>query len=253
MIMHALCGGRLRMRKSIYLPEAPSNEFVELPVSSFFIRHSQGNVLFDTGCHPDVAEHATERWGSLAKLMTPISAPKENVLLGLQELGFGPHDIDVVISSHLHPDHCGCNAFFQKATVICHACELEAAQQPQAEKAGYLASEWNHGRGFETIAMQRDLFGDNKVILIPLPGHTPGTMGALVALDRSGSFLLASDTVSLRETFDREIVPRNTWNPERLLESFAEIRRIEAAGATVLCGHDAAQWETLKKGINAYD
>ena len=99
---------------------------------------------------------------------------------------------------------------FQKATVICHACELEAAQQPQAEKAGYLASEWNHGRGFETIATQRDLFGDNKVILIPLPGHTPGTMGALVALDRSGSFLLASDTVSLRETLDREIVPRNT-------------------------------------------
>src|SRR3954454_12157210 len=138
MIMHALSGGRLRMRKSIYLPEAPGNEFVELPVSSFLIRHSQGNVLFDTGCHPDVAENAKERWGSLVKLMTPISGPKENVLLGLQELGFGPHDIDVVISSHLHPDHCGCNSFFQKATVICHACELEAAQQLQAEKAGYL-------------------------------------------------------------------------------------------------------------------
>jgi N-acyl homoserine lactone hydrolase len=33
----------------------------------------------------------------------------------------------------------------------------------------------------------------------------------------------------------------------------AEIRRIEAAGATVLYGHDDAQWQTLKKGADFYD
>jgi hypothetical protein len=32
----------------------------------------------------------------------------------------------------------------------------------------------------------------------------------------------------------------------------AEIRRIEAGGATVMYGHDAAQWESLKKGADAY-
>jgi hypothetical protein len=37
------------------------------------------------------------------------------------------------------------------------------------------------------------------------------------------------------------------------LKSLAEIRRLEKGGATVLCGHDAEQWETLRKGAQAYD
>jgi glyoxylase-like metal-dependent hydrolase (beta-lactamase superfamily II) len=209
-------------------------------------------VLFDSGCHPSIADDPEARWGGLAKLMTPISGAQENVLAGLHSLGLEPEDIDVVVCSHLHPDHCGCNTFFQKATVMCHARELAAAKEPQAEKAGYLSSEWNHGGRFETLEAQRDVFGDGRFVLVPLPGHTPGTTGALVTLERSGQFLLASDTVSVRETLDRDIAPRNTWNSELLLKSFAEIRRIEAAGATVICGHDAAQWETLKKGPDAY-
>jgi len=31
-------------------------------VISALIRHKQGNVLFDTGCHPSVVEHGEERW-----------------------------------------------------------------------------------------------------------------------------------------------------------------------------------------------
>lgn len=253
MRMHALSGGRLRMRRSIFFPDAPREETFELPVSSFLIRHPQANVLFDTGCHPSVAEHAEERWGGLAKIMNPIFTRNENVVDELRKLGLGLDDVDVVISSHFHPDHCGCNAFFRRATVLCHARELEAARQPQAENAGYLAIEWNDRDQFDTFQSQRDLFGDDRVVLIPLPGHTPGTTGALVALERSGRFLLASDALSVRENLDRDIVPRNTWNVDLFRKSFAEIRRLEAAGATVVCGHDAAQWATLRKGADAYD
>ena len=90
-------------------------------------------------------------------------------------------------------------------------------------------------------------------MLIPLPGHTPGTTGALVELERTGTFLLASDTVSLRSTLDSGVIPKNTWNAEALAKSLDEIRRIEAAGASVLCSHDAAQWASLRKGENAYE
>jgi hypothetical protein len=37
------------------------------------------------------------------------------------------------------------------------------------------------------------------------------------------------------------------------LRSLAEIRRLEKGGATVLCGHDAEQWETLRTGPEAFD
>ena len=131
MKMHLLPCGRLKMRKSIFLPAAERSETIELPVSSALLRHGQANVLFDTGCHPSVPENPEGRWGGLAKLMVPIMQPGEHVLTGLAGLGLKPDDIDVVINSHLHPDHCGCNAFFRKATFLCHAEELAAARAPE--------------------------------------------------------------------------------------------------------------------------
>jgi N-acyl homoserine lactone hydrolase len=59
--------------------------------------------------------------------------------------------------------------------------------------------------------------------------------------------------VSLRSTLDTGIIPRNTWNADALAASLAEVRRIEARGANVLCGHDDAQWVTLRKGADAYE
>lgn len=253
MKMHILSGGRLRMRKSIYLPDADRSETIELPVSCILLRHGQANVLFDTGCHPSVVDNAEARWGGVAKVIVPIMGPDDNVIAGLSDLGLGPEDIDIVINSHFHFDHCGCNAFFKKATIVVHALELEAAKAPGAVANGYLSAEWDHPMPMETVAAERDLFGDGRVVLVPLPGHTPGMIGALAALDRSGTFLLASDAVSLRASLDRDIVPRNTWNAEALLKSLAEIRRIEKSGATVLCGHDAEQWAGLRKGADAYD
>ena len=177
MKMHLLPCGRVRMRKSIFLP-AERGETIELPVSSALLRHGQANVLFDTGCHPTVAEDPEGRWGGLAKVMVPVMQPGEHVLTGLAGLGLGPDDIDVVINSHLHPDHCGCNSFFRKATFLVHAAELAAVRAAGSEAAGYLAADWDQPMPFDEIESQRDVFGDGRIVLLPLPGHTPGSMGA---------------------------------------------------------------------------
>ena len=87
MKMHVLSGGRLRMKKSIYFPDADRSEMLELPVSCMLLRHKQGNVLFDTGCHPSIAENPEARWGGLAKFMVPIMPPGEHVLGGLKAVG----------------------------------------------------------------------------------------------------------------------------------------------------------------------
>jgi N-acyl homoserine lactone hydrolase len=253
MKMHLLPCGRLRMRKSIFLPAAERSETIEIPVSSALLRHRQANVLFDTGCHPAVPDNPAARWGGLAKLMVPIMQPGEHVLTGLASLGLQPDDIDVVINSHLHPDHCGCNAFFRKATFLIHGDELAAARAPGSETAGYLAAEWEQPMPVDAVDGQRDVFSDGRIVLVPLPGHTPGSIGALARLDRSGTFLLAGDTVSLRETLDTGIIPRNTWNGEALAKSLQEVRKIEASGATILCSHDARQWDSMRKGADAYD
>lgn len=241
------------MRRATFLPNAEKTDTIELPVVSVLLRHAQGNVLFDTGCHPDIPKKPQERWGDLAKYLTPIMPDGDNVLANLSSAGLGPNDIDVVICSHLHTDHCGCNSFFAKATVIAHRLEIEAAKAAPNMLGGYVAADWNTGQKFDPLEAERDLFGDGSLVLIHLPGHSPGSIGALVGLDRSGQFLLAADTIVLREAFEIEFVPRNTWNGEALLKSYAEVRRIEKTGATVICGHDAAQWDRLRKGSEFYD
>jgi hypothetical protein len=83
MKMHVLSGGRLRVSKAMYDAAAPRGETLDVPVSCILLRHRQGNVLFDTGCHPAVAENAEARWGKLAKVMTPTGRPGDNAVSAL--------------------------------------------------------------------------------------------------------------------------------------------------------------------------
>jgi glyoxylase-like metal-dependent hydrolase (beta-lactamase superfamily II) len=253
MKLNFLAAGRLRMRRSVYIQDADRSEMIDLPVASALIRHRQGNVLFDTGCHPAVVDDAKARWGALAKVMKPVMAASETLLPSLAGVGLAPDDIDMVVNSHFHTDHCGCNQFFRKATILAHAREVEAAQAAVSEMSGYLRADWDCGRPIETVDGEKDLFGDGRAVLVPLPGHTPGSLGALVSLDRDGQFLLTSDAVALRANLDADSPPRNTWNVEAQLTSFEEVRRIERSGATVICGHDDQQWQGLRKGSDGYE
>lgn len=253
MKMHVLSGGRLRMPRHIYLPDAPPEATIDLPVSCFLFRHPQGNLLFDTGCHPGAAEAPESRWGPLARSVVPLMSPEENVVAGLRRVGLSPDDIDIVVNSHLHCDHCGCNEYFRRATIYVHADELAFARRPGMERQGYFGADWRHPMPMVEVTGEVDLFDDGRLVLLPLPGHTPGLTGLLAALPNTGGFLLASDSVPLKQTLDSEIMPKNIWDENRQSDSLAEIRRIEKSGATVLCGHDMAQWSSLRTGTESYD
>ena len=253
MKMNVLSGGSLRMPRRIYIPDAGPDETLDLPVSCFLIRHAKANVLFDTGCHPTVATQPTERWGPLTKFMQPLMQPGDGVIEQLATVGLSPDDIDIVVNSHLHCDHCGCNEFFTKATFVVHEHELQTARKPESEGRGYFKADWDHPMPVDTIDGEKDLFNDGRVVLVPLPGHSPGLTGALVGFDRDGTFLLASDAVNLRSNLDNDVAPRNTWQPELMFKSYEEVRRMEAGGATVICGHDGEQLQQLKTGQQAYD
>ena len=253
--MHVLSGGKLRMSRGVYYPDAARGETLELPVHSMLIRHRQANVLFDTGCHPNVAkdaESAEARWGALASVVVPVMSPGDNLIAELKSLNLSPSDIDVVINSHYHSDHCGCNEFFESATFFVHRAEFERANHDDAVQFGYVRADWDHPYALTQFDGEIDIFGDGALTLLPLPGHTPGSSGALVNLARDGSFLLASDAVSVRENLDHRTIPKNTWNADLFTQSLDEIERIERGGVSIVCGHDSKQWRALKKGADAY-
>jgi glyoxylase-like metal-dependent hydrolase (beta-lactamase superfamily II) len=253
MKMHILPGGRLRMRRSVFYPDAQRDETMDLPVSCYLLRHAQGNVLFDSGCHPDTSTDPVGRWGVQAKFLNPLHRTEDTVVHALGSLGLKADDIDLVINSHLHTDHCGCNGFFRRATMICHTRELEPARSPLGAAIGRLPQDWDHSMPFRTFEGQHDVFGDGRIVLLSMPGHTPGMSCALTSLDRSGTFLLTSDAVAIKDHLDQGIHPRQTWDHDAASTSMDEIRRIGASGATIVFGHDDAQWQTMKKGEQFYD
>lgn len=244
--MTALSGGTLRMRRSVYFDDAEKGELMDLPVSSFLIEHPQGNLLFDTGCHPQLAVDPEPRIGGMAKMMSIVADPSENVVEGLRGLGFAPADIDVLVISHLHPDHCGCNVFFPGATALCQRCERAAAEAEGAPSRGYFRVDWIEGPDLSEIEGEHDVFGDGRVVLLPLPGHTPGSMGALVTLESGARVLLASDAASVESNISAGTVPRNTWDAALFQKSMAEIRRLRGQGAKVMLGHDPDQWRGVR-------
>ena len=118
---------------------------------------------------------------------------------------------------------------------------------------GYIPKDWKHENEIKTITGQYDLLGNDKLVLLPLPGHTPGMIGAMVNLDKDGSFLLASDAVPMKANLDLELNPKNTWNPDLSIASMGEVRRIQAQGSQILFGHDDEQWQSMRKGPAFYE
>jgi glyoxylase-like metal-dependent hydrolase (beta-lactamase superfamily II) len=253
MRMHLLSGGRLRMRARGYYPAAERGTTFELPVSCALFKHTQGAALFDTGCHPDAAVDGEARWGAThAGYSVPIFRPEEAVVGQLALAGLRAADIDLVICSHLHYDHCGCNAFFPRATLICHARELDTARAPGAEPLGFLAAEWDLGGTIQAIDAAHDVFGDGRLTLLPVPGHTPGMIAAHAVLDRDGAFLLASDAIPVQACLTERYAPRNSWDAKQFVAALDEMARLQGDGAQILFGHDDAQWRTLRQGAAFY-
>ena len=47
---------------------------------------------------------------------------------------------------------------------------------------------------------------------------------------------------------DRDVLPNILWNPAVMRDSLAALRALrDRAGATLVYGHDPAQWETLPR------
>src|SRR5580704_3781380 len=60
--LHVLDLGKLRLDKNFMVANStvatarnpnPRGQVIDIPVSAYYIEHPDGNVLFDTGCHPN--------------------------------------------------------------------------------------------------------------------------------------------------------------------------------------------------------
>lgn len=253
MKLFLLTCGSIRMKRGVFTPGQDDDHILDIPLPVFLIKHPSGNVLFDTGIRRDTAEAPLEHWGGMAKAFRPSMLPEQHVLTQLASLGVSHTDIRYVIISHLHMDHAGNNRFFPNARIIVREEEMCEASKPENEGKGYYKSDWRHNLDYQLISKNLDLFGDGRVCLEHLPGHTPGLQIAVLDLPVSGKIVLASDAAALSDNLLQGIVARNIYQLHPYLDSLHRLQELHKSGALIICGHDPQQWNSLKLAPAYYE
>src|SRR5215469_10997266 len=105
---------------------ADERNFVAAGLNSLLIRSAKQNILVETGMGSKLSEKMIKIYGQPAQLLDNLAAG-----------GVAPDDIDVVINTHLHFDHCGWNTIRKDGNVL-----------PTFPRAKYYVQEgeWQHGR-----------------------------------------------------------------------------------------------------------
>jgi N-acyl homoserine lactone hydrolase len=218
----------------------PANK-IDVPYFVYLIRHPQGDVLFDTGAHPQLGINPRERLGDAGDAFDLSIGPEDDVVSQLAALSVSVDDIGHVCLSHLHLDHAGGIEFFPKATFYVQHTELPFAFWPSVyQRDIYSRLDFDHPVEWKELKGEHDLFNDGKVILFPTPGHTPGHQSMLVQLD-SEAIILVGDAAYLPEKMEKRLLPAGAlvWSPDAMVASWEELEeRQRSHKGRLICTHD---------------
>lgn len=152
----------------------------------------------------------------------------------LNRLSLSPQDIDVVINTHLHMDHCGNNSAFSRARFIVQARELEYARNPDRfMRGGYVSSFFT--QDFDTVDGETEV--TSGVRLIETPGHTPGHQSVIINAG-GRQFIYTGDAAPLLENIERRDITGIIYSPVQELQS---IDRLRSLGGEYIASHDLLQ------------
>jgi glyoxylase-like metal-dependent hydrolase (beta-lactamase superfamily II) len=159
--------------------QADEKNRVQSGLNSVLIRTGEKNILIETGVGNKLSEKMVQIFGQPAKLLENLSAT-----------GLSPEDIDIVINSHLHFDHCGWNTIrhhgaiqptFPKATYYAQEGEWEHAHEGQRDSVSYLPD--NYDLMVESGQMQLRR-GNQEIVpgisVEVFPGHTRDMQAILI-------------------------------------------------------------------------
>jgi glyoxylase-like metal-dependent hydrolase (beta-lactamase superfamily II) len=205
----------------------------------YLMAHPDGYVLFDCGL-PD--EHLV---GNSAFTMEGVEygiAADHNCSVGrfLDAFGVTTGDLYCEVVSHLHFDHAGGLPDLPGVQIILQEDELVSARQSQESDELWIRPAIDDAAS-QTVALRgdHDIFGDESLVILATPGHTPGHQCLYVRLKSGEQFILGGDLVYYPYEFRDRRIPPVAWSREESLESVARISKLlESSGAKLLLSHD---------------
>jgi N-acyl homoserine lactone hydrolase len=228
------------------------------PINAYVIEHRDGLVLFDTGQdRASVTDPgyfpggvAGALYGRLARFEI---GPQQTLSAGLDRLGYAAGDVTTAILSHLHQDHIGGLAELSQADIIVSQAEWDTLSGALPELRGLMRRHidlpglrWHRittepadDPGLAPFRSRHDLFGDGSLVLVPTPGHTPGSMSLLVRQPGLPPLMMVGDLTYDAHLLEAGHVP-GVGSRRRLREATAMVNmmRRRYPGLVILPAHD---------------
>jgi glyoxylase-like metal-dependent hydrolase (beta-lactamase superfamily II) len=157
------------------------NNYVTSGLNSLLIKTGKQTVLVETGIGNKLPDRMIKFYGQPAKLLSNLSAA-----------GIAPEDIDIVINSHLHFDHCGWNTTrdkngkvvptFPRAKYYAPEGEWQYARNPsERDSISYISDNYDP---LVASGQMMLLKGGEEIVpgisVKTFPGHTASMQGVVV-------------------------------------------------------------------------
>jgi glyoxylase-like metal-dependent hydrolase (beta-lactamase superfamily II) len=174
-------------------------------------------IVVDTGENARASQRSYfARWHPGIRAFREWVEPEQEIGPQPQGLGIRPGDVRWVVMTHLHTDHAGGLHHFPDNDILVTRAELEYASGLRGRLRGYVANKhWPAWFEPTVLELEPEPFGPfpqslrlteaGDVMLVPVPGHTPGQV-AVVVDDGDHAVFLAADSSYTQDALLRDVV-----------------------------------------------
>jgi glyoxylase-like metal-dependent hydrolase (beta-lactamase superfamily II) len=187
--------------------------------TAVLVQHPQGDLLIDTGIGAAITEQM-KAFPLLFRLGTE-SVRLRTAAQQLDSSGYDRKRLRYILLTHAHWDHLSGVPDFPGVPVLVTSSERRFIDEggwatANARGMKVVFQEYSlNGGPYMGFNQSRDLYGDGSIVIVPAPGHTPGSVVVFVTLPSGARYAFVGDLVwQLEGLLKREERP---WFESRTL------------------------------------